>query len=945
VKYGARKAAERLLRETGVYIVVWISMSIFDEGLSHDEEASAFINKVVLDTLKTARHFEDWSSIVCDKMNDFCRDRDLPLPVLNETVGVAVDDTHGQFVEWAPKPSLKKCWLEKKFDHVPTNLEAPLKDIEPLLECDITDISEVQEILEPGGEVRSLVIRCGEGGCGKCLDRGRSVAQEACMSYLRCSGGFRQVYRVSSMADMKVLQEDSLAEVPSSCRMLVWLDIVATAADEGVRKNVATENGRVWVVVSSPECGSDGKGGYDFPTMKEIVTLSESQPNLMIGYDWENSTSTFEEDGPLFGSVFEENEWGAEWEGKSEADQGRIKQENKTKAARVWKTTQGGEKKQALTKISDVVKQTKWFQAYVGKVKGAVSMLCQQGRPVTLVCIEGGPVTRVEQMEMSRIKMEIEDDLKVSCNIDAAIDQKPFKTFDEMKPKFKTFHETGQGSVGEGARGPTADDVAKCRTNMLALQSKFRNLHLILTGDAACCEAITSFVDTDEFEFEEHEIVHRDQLGPLADVLHQQAITLRGISAAGLLQQIGVDRFCSALHRTVIPGKRPVVALYAGDNDELCVRMAISSVGFLHQLRDRVLIGDFDRDLNEELVEMVGVDVELMKAISGTEIRADRTQFAEMYEKGILELGKLTPHQAEKKRECQPDGELLPECDTHIQAPAGGGKTFLGLHITDGLLKGDPEATVLFAATNLALAYFFANWLCTRQASSSSTKKVLKRLYVLTEDGTSESSNPGSSLVLQQFKYNARKQQLEMFNVNGEAAMDYSYSLLVVDEAHHLYRHNGHREVVEAHTGPSTRRILLSDVSQWTGDELEYPVGMKNVILIEVVRSSKRIVAGAMNFQTGSEKSVKLLTKCHHDSIGPPLKSYLFEASSVAEARMEQYSDEVTKALNFVESDYPGLELHNRVAISWCPTRSFVRNSQRYCSGKSRKAPRAVTWV
>jgi hypothetical protein len=216
---------------------------------------------------------------------------------------------------------------------------------------------------------------------------------------------------------------------------------------------------RVWLVVSSPEYGSDGKGGYKFPTMNEVVALSKERANLMIGYDWANSTSAFEKDGQLFGSVFEEDEWGEDWDGKSEEDKARIKQENESKAARIWKKTKGGTQMQALMQISDVVKQTSWYKAYVGKVKGAVSTLCQQGRAVTLVCVEGGPVTRVEQMEMTKITMEIKDDLRASYSIDADIDQKTFATFHEMKQCF----ELGVGSTSQSLGSPrfrsdSADD-------------------------------------------------------------------------------------------------------------------------------------------------------------------------------------------------------------------------------------------------------------------------------------------------------------------------------------------------------------------------------------------------------------------------------------------------------------------------------------------------------
>ena len=74
------------------------------------------------------------------------------------------------------------------------------------------------------------------------------------------------------------------------------------------------------------------------------------------------------------------------------------------------------------------------------------------------------------------------------------------------------------------------------------------------------------------------------------------------------------------------------------------------------------------------------------------------------------------------------------------------------------------------------------------------------------------------------------------------------------------------------------RRILLSDISQGLVSDIHFPAGLKRVTLTEVVRSSKRVVAGAMKFQLKGEDE-ELLTRCHHDSEGPPLKSFLFSLS------------------------------------------------------------------
>jgi hypothetical protein len=422
----------------------------------------------------------------------------------------------------------------------------------------------------------------------------------------------------------------------------------------------------------------------------------------------------------------------------------------------------------------------------------------------------------------------------------------------------------------------------------------------------------------------------------------------------------------------------------------------VTDVGFLHVLRDQILSGDFERDFTQRLVKLVEVkavssataaasrrwrlatlrdnppmtneggkmatweqaiaEVEreisvsterynLMSSIvAGTiDLKANTTAFAEMYERSMRLLKSLTPHQAEKWLECyDDDGSLLPPSDTHIQAPAGGGKTFLGMHIADNLLAGDSNATVLFAATNTALAFFFVNWICTRRDRSEEIRDVLQRLHVLTEDD--QSSTPGS-LVLQKFEN--RDGSLEIVRVDRqlysplpnwistsaplpnsftiqEGGKPADYSLLIVDEAHHLYRDNMLRHIVEAHTGRTTRRILLSDVSQWSTAELDFPKCMTDVVLDQVVRNSRRIVAGARAFQTGN---AAIPTECHHQSDGLPLRPILFDAVRDKSGRRLAYKENVVKALGLVSTQYPGLNLHNRVAIIG-PDKEFVDQLQ-----------------
>lgn len=127
-------------------------------------------------------------------------------------------------------------------------------------------------------------------------------------------------------------------------------------------------------------------------------------------------------------------------------------------------------------------------------------------------------------------------------------------------------------------------------------------------------------------------------------------------------------------------------------------------------------------------------------------------------------------------------------------------------------------------------------------------------------------------------------------------AVSQVYSLVVVDEAHHIYRHTSQRDQIAEYTKEeSTRLFLLSDISQSTGASLEYPPNMREVTLHEVVRCSRRIVQAAASFQIGGE--AKLATLCHHKSDGPPLKSYLFNAPAEGAVRMAAYAEWTAFAL------------------------------------------------
>ena len=232
---------------------------------------------------------------------------------------------------------------------------------------------------------------------------------------------------------------------------------------------------------------------------------------------------------------------------------------------------------------------------------------------------------------------------------------------------------------------------------------------------------------------------------------------------------------------------------------------------------------------------------------------------------------------------------------------------FLALHFIQQLLLSNKRATVLFVAKNLPLALFVAKWLVTRDhvKGAASRRRLLGRLHLLSEPVDGEPCVPMAVTLV--------------VGADGETALVAAapktevskYDLLVVDEAHHVYKDAAFRSAVEKIA--ADRRMLLSDVSQGLGGDTEFPSGLQVVTLTEVVRSSERIVAGAMQFQLLG--ALKLLTKCHNESEGPPLKSILFSLAEMTGSIDELYAMHTTRALRHIITDFPDLSLHDQLAI------------------------------
>ena len=230
---------------------------------------------------------------------------------------------------------------------------------------------------------------------------------------------------------------------------------------------------------------------------------------------------------------------------------------------------------------------------------------------------------------------------------------------------------------------------------------------------------------------------------------------------------------------------------------------------------------------------------------------------------------------------------------------------------------------ILFVAPKLALTLFVAKWLYKRLENDGcgAQRKALERLYVMAAPDNVPAAQPqrrrsphsvlsdSQSLVL--YRVNAVGNRIVHTPVEKGAEVP-TFSIVVIDEAHHLYRVSEKRDVIERLMAKGgAQRVLLSDISQSQGQDAGFPSDRDtvHVKLTEVVRSSKRIVAGAMAFQLGAEKN---LTKCHHESGGPPLKTFLFDVEG---DRHKKYGYEALRAIKAVIKKFPGLDLDDRLAI------------------------------
>ena len=349
-----------------------------------------------------------------------------------------------------------------------------------------------------------------------------------------------------------------------------------------------------------------------------------------------------------------------------------------------------------------------------------------------------------------------------------------------------------------------------------------------------------------------------------------------------LCEAVSTDKFLQIVRRTLpdhmkVGDCEPVVL--PNCTASLAVRIQIKNIEDMQHLRNRVLSGNFEVDFNHHLRRDHG----------SVQIRVDKTFFCKHYEEKLFSLADLTKHQKAKLQ------QVKLHKNVHIRAVAGAGKTFIAVQHMLETLQRHASGTVLFIAPSPELCLFVIRWLIRKLSLAGLVGRLegfMGRMNVMYK--------PYKSLMSVGVD-NGRLVFTTLRNSTSVAM----FLLAVVDEAHDIYRPDVDHAFLES--VQARQYLLLSSLSQASSINQSFPQ-MQEVKLTEVVRSTKRIVAGSAAFHPSDAEKQDVTSLCPD---GPPLKTFIFDPSDVSTG----YVQKTMNAILYLGQAYIGLNLHSRLAL------------------------------
>ena len=361
-----------------------------------------------------------------------------------------------------------------------------------------------------------------------------------------------------------------------------------------------------------------------------------------------------------------------------------------------------------------------------------------------------------------------------------------------------------------------------------------------------------------------------------------------------LLDTVGKGVFCEILTENLPEGTQ------LGEDEEFIFPDGTHAIQFamkdptitaMQRLRNQILNHEFEVAINKGL---------LSKKYGCLQVQVDKTYFCTQYEKMLLRFCKLTEHQKKMLKEVKQSSNI------HISAIAGAGKTFIAVRYVMYRLLNNSSGLILYVAPRESLCSFFVVWVARRvqwQGRKSLQKKfsiqtVLDRIRVMV--------SPYKDVM----SVHVRGNRLEFQSISQLSIVEENFILAIVDEAHDIYRDGVDHAFLE--DLQAEQRILLSNLSQSSAVEQSFP-DMPMVKLTEVVRSTKRIVAGTAAFLAAALEREGITSLC---TAGPPLKTFLFMADKENQHdAMNGYVKHTVKAIRHLLRTYMRLRLHNRLAL------------------------------
>ena len=361
-----------------------------------------------------------------------------------------------------------------------------------------------------------------------------------------------------------------------------------------------------------------------------------------------------------------------------------------------------------------------------------------------------------------------------------------------------------------------------------------------------------------------------------------------------LLDTVGKDYFSKILTENLPEGTElgeDAEFIFPDGTASLRFDMKVTDIKAMQKLRGKILSNDFEIAINKEL---------LSQQHGSWQVQVDKTFFCAHYEKKLLRFSKPTKHQ--KKILKQMKVLFASESNIHISAVAGSGKTFVAVRLVMDTLLNNSDGLILYVAPCKSLCLFFIHWVARRVQGRSSLRdkfsiqSVLDRIRVM--------ASPYKELM----RLHVAGNRLEFQSISHSNVFGQKFLLTVLDEAHDIYRDGvDHAFLKELQ---SERSILLSNLSQSSALEQSFP-DMPMVKLTEVVRNTKRIIAGAAAFLAAALER-EGVTSLGAD--GPPLKTFIFVAQD-SEDVMNAYIRHSLYAIRHLLRTYMGLRLHSRLAL------------------------------